>query len=161
MFNPTEEQIETLQSIYGKHANSWKGIQYICDELIKMLNASPAHRVVEAPEGYEFHGESHPRFDPLGDRSRYFTLLLRPIPKPCPAPVLEPVTVTVEEIYGTLAENAKKQCATWEAAFGLVAELKAKGFTHAIAVTSDLPIWGIDEMTDRTHRICLRKWEPR
>ena len=161
MLTLTDEQIEELRNIW--HAQNDKSTGYrlefeaVLNAYHAMLNASPTHRVVEAPEGYEFHGESHPRFDPLGDRSPYFTLLLRPIPKPCPPPVLEPVTVTVESVYGVVPTIPEG----YEAKFGRVDVLGTAGYGAAIKFDFQSTIADINLFPRDQYAIGLRKWEPR
>ena len=159
MFNPSEEQIETLQSIYGKHANSWKGIQYICDELINMLSTSPTHRVVEAPEGYEFGLQRQVDWvRPSGaEEPQRIEIALKPIPKPCPPPVLEPVTVTVESVYGVVPTIPEG----YEAKFGRVDVLGTAGYGAAIKFDFQSTIADINLFPRDQYAIGLRKWEPR
>ena len=150
----TNEQIAELQNAFLLAMFPSTGVERLIAVYHEMIAASDTHRIVEAPEGFEFDGPQYESLHvPKHDMYMgYFHT--RPIPAPCPPPKLEPVTVTLEDIYSFTPEAP----AEFEAVFGQVKPLVAKGFTHYIGNRGGRvsPIAGLD---DSVHRICLRKWE--
>ena len=154
MIKLTDSQLAEL----GDLALDWGSIQYtkmqkVVDRVVEIINTSSTHRVVEAPEGYAVdfvrHDEAQgSHFSPVAH------VVYKRIPKPCPSPVLDPVAVEWADVY----ECEPVIPDGYEAVFGLVRTLKAKGFTHylgnKLGLVSTLP--GLDESQ---YRIGLRKWE--
>ena len=153
----TQEQKRDLCNVYRSTVDAFQSIAAVCDAYLAMIAASDTHRIVKAPEGYSF-GNIAPPIRTRNERDGYchekYTFQIRPIPAPCPPPKLDPVTVTVEDVYSFTPEAP----AEFEAVFGQVKPLVAKGFTHYIGNRGGRvsPIAGLD---DSVHRICLRKWE--
>jgi hypothetical protein len=150
----TPKQVTDLHRAYCERAGVSGGLQAVCDAHLAMIAASPTHRVVEAPYGYEWD-RSIGTLTETGDIPRpQMTLPLRRTPKPCPPPVLEPVTVTVESVYECKPEVPEG----FRAVFGLASQLRDQGFTHYIGNLGGrvADIEGLDEYA---YRICLRKWE--
>jgi hypothetical protein len=154
----TQDQLNQLHSVWCKAPSDvFQSFSLLCDAYLAMMQASKTHRVVEAPDGYEFHGEGK-----LCSQSgvAYMTTYFQPIPKPCPAPVLDPVTVTVEDIYpaGYKIHNG------YEARFDRVDDLKRLDFPQYIPTCFTGPAgsvwrWDQGDCMGHDYRIGLRKWE--
>lgn len=163
MLKLTDEQMGQLRRIQEDTVGTKREqVEAVFSALFAMVNASPTHRVVGAPEGYEF--------DPsianmLAKRLDYpfIQVAIKPIPKPCPSPVLEPVTVTVEQRYPAGYEIPEG----WLGKFGQNGELQKQGFTHYISISEDFVSTTVCEMRDGNWNcdtatiIGLRKWEPK
>jgi hypothetical protein len=159
MLKLTDEQLDQISQLWWKTENTEPmyraEVKAITNAVLAMLNASPTHRVVEAPEGYEFDGIPEHRQPDLGHPD-YLRVILKPIPKPCPAPVLEPVTVTVESVYGKRPPIPEG----FEAFFGTREFLESKGCTHFISKGALNTVEWMPAGLE-TCRIGLRKWEPK
>ena len=161
MLKLTDEQRKKLSEVYFAHCNQIGTMQFVADELIKLLNASPTHRVVEAPEGFCFDESCGTLTARYGFLEPYIQLALKPIPKPCPPPVLEPVKrtdfITVEQVYG---RTPRIVTGYNEVVFGRVGDLRADGFQLYICNLEGLTA-KTEDISGDAYRICLRKWEPR
>ena len=159
MLKLTDEQAKRLCDEFQTFlvGGRTEAIEAVIDCYHAMLNASPTHRVVEAPEGKLFRTPDAPDTfsDTFAVTYRFATVN---IPKLCPAPVLEPVTrtdtITVTQVYGGIPEIPS----SFEAVFGRVEELRAKGFTEVIGWLSG-DYCSIAGFSGDAYRICLRKWE--
>lgn len=159
----TDEQMNELHQVWCAGPSCvWDSIEMLIKAYQRMLAASPTHRVVEAPEGYEFDNS-------IGDLKAkhieypFIQVAIKPIPKPCPSPVLEPVTVTVEQRYPAGYEIPEG----WLGKFGQNGELQKQGFTHYISISEDFVSTTVCAMRDGNWNcdtatiIGLRKWEPK
>ena len=157
MLKLTDEQYRELHSYWMTNPGLYAGIDALVDAYHAMLNASQTHRVVEAPEGYCFDESCGTLTARYGFREPYIQLAMKPIPKPCPPPKLEPVTVTVtpKQVYGTIPHYP----AGYEVEFGNVDKLADEGFTEAIGLNGERR--HIRNCVKGANLICLRKWEPR
>ncbi len=151
----TDEQKSQMHAAYFRFPGDNKeSMQGVADAYLAMLQASKTHRVVEAPEGYEFDGPA------ITIATAFFAVEriavnVKPIPKPCPPPVLDPVTVTVEECYGVMPTIPDG----YEAKFGRVDVLAPQGFGAAIKFDFKSTIADINLFPRNQHVIGLRKWE--
>ena len=106
----TTEQIAELQNAFLVPMFPSSGIERLVAAYDQMIAASDTHRIVEAPEGYQFGGGARAdfRLEPISlthfmGRYGYF---LRAIPKPCPPPKLEPVAAPKLEPYEVTLEGS-------------------------------------------------------
>jgi len=95
----TDEQRRELGQVWLRSPRD--ATQDFCDAYHAILQTSKTYRIVEAPEGFEFGYSSTPRMN-SDNRYATFGFNVMPIPKPCPPPKLDPVTVTAESVYGKL-----------------------------------------------------------
>lgn len=156
----TEEQIQELRDLWSR-APYYHGadVQAVIDTYHVMLAASKTHRFVEAPEGYEFEGDLICKYEEVHGKGSITRLgfNVRRTPKPCPPPVLEPVTVTWDRVYKA---QLPKIPTGWEACLGYPEELSKQGFTHGFALdATQFDAKPIDHLSQSEPRICLRKWE--
>lgn len=161
----TDEQKNKLIGAYLSSPCSMKdGMQNVVDCLIPLINnESKTHRVVEAPEGYEFTGKLINIHDIGYDTHRLLALCMKPIPKPCPAPVLEPILsrMRVDDRY----PRGYKIPDGWQAVYQTVAWLKANCFTHCLLISEYQPasevatIEAANFNSDQWAIIGLKKWE--
>ena len=161
MLKLTDEQLNQLVAAYMRaeiKCGHRPEVEALLTAYHAMLAASPTHRVVEAPEGYEISGVEG---NPCHTTTPHFFVYLKPIPKPCPPPVLEPVTFTPESSYGEWLQTAIIASRGWEAVFGKVEYLKLSGFTHYIPKNYQPEATLISPDVSEYYRICLRKWEPK
>jgi hypothetical protein len=164
MIKLTDEQREELANIVCRYAGvNYSQVQIAANRLIEMINTSSTHRVVEVRESYQFvDGPSESEAISGNGKSWWmnYAFVVRPIPKPCPPPQLDPVTVTVESVYA----KGFKIPEGYEAKFGVVLDLQREGYTHYVLTCA----WGEATMfeplvekfcKEYDYRICLRKWE--
>jgi hypothetical protein len=153
----TDQQKADLCIVYRDGSiSAFNSIEAVCDAYLAMLQASKTHRVVEAPEGFEINTVQYWNAGPTFQASFQVSdcrVSFKPIPKPCPPPRLDPVTVTVEDIYGAKPKILEGH----EAKFGKVCQLQKQGFSHFISVDPGNPVTLIQSNNAST-RICLRKW---
>jgi hypothetical protein len=151
----TDEQINTLLQGCDFDTAPERSIASVCDAYAQMIQESKTHWIVEAPKGHQFAPDQLPHIDQCDDRFPFVTFQFRtkPIPAPCPPPKLDPVTVTVEDVYGQ-SPNVGPE---WQQVFGIPRDLKIQGFTHAIT-PNELDVNPIETFGSMNPRICLRKW---
>jgi len=124
-------------------------LEAVCKEYLKMIAESRTHCLIAAPEGRQIAST----YKGPDSTNVYFS----PIPKPCPVPVLNPVTVTVEDIYGHVPLIPEG----YVAEFGELQALAAKGFTDALSIHDGKNTNPIKAYTypGTMVRICLKKYE--
>jgi len=144
----TTGQAVELRSIYNSQG-AWRDadLQAIADAYLKMLTESREYAVIKAPAGMRVF-----RVD--AERMSVRTVHFEPIPEPCPAPVLSPVTVTVESVYSPIPPIPEG----YAAEFGDVEKLIEKGFTQFISDGFWIVTISAGSSTGLM-RICLKKWE--
>jgi hypothetical protein len=160
----TDEQLETLRLAYMNNTTAdYSDVKAYAAAYHSMIQASKTHRVVEAPEGFQFHNNSNPNVvicDYINDiKNVRFNFWAKPTPKPCPPPQLDPVTVTVESVYGDTLPKALELAKGKVALFGKASELRQQGFTHGI--TFQIPrVIDIGDFTSYAYCICFKDMEP-
>jgi hypothetical protein len=151
-----------LYNVFTENSDSsYKAFQAVCVKFCEIIADSKKLRIVRAPDEFDFDADRLSRIDyhTLEDQPKMEQLFwLRRIPKPCPAPVLDPVPVTWQHIYG---ENLSipPEYQGWQAVFGLVDVLRDEGFTHflyddGLQIATTDSVVGIRLM----YRICFRQW---
>ena len=146
------EQATQLRGIYNSHgAGNDADFQAVGDAYLRMLTESRAYAVIKAPEGMRVF-----RVD--FERPSVRIVHREPIPKPCPAPKLDAVSVTVKSVYPFSPPQAIPE--GYMAEFGEVSLMLSKGFTHYI---SPITLLIVEIHAAAGHngnmRICLKKWE--